>query len=127
MPGAVLTLRLPGHVMLNGIAEPNVVVATAVSSRLSGSARVEETTAMLVIVPLAPVFTFTVRVKEKEAPLTMSVVFVQTMFPVPPTDGVAAVHPAGVETETKVVLAGTALVIFTEVALLGPALVTLRL
>jgi hypothetical protein len=49
---------------------------------------------------------------------------VQLILPVAPTAGVVHVHPAGVEIEANVVLAGTASVKLTFEAAPGPLLVT---
>src|SRR5579871_329138 len=48
---------------------------------------------------------------------------VQLMLPVPPTAGVVQAHPAGIEIEENVVLAGTASVKLAPVAVPGPLLV----
>ena len=48
----------------------------------------------------------------------------QDTVPVPPTAGVVQVHPLGVETDWKVVLAGTASVSVTPFAVAGPLFVT---
>ena len=48
---------------------------------------------------------------------------VQVIFPVAPTAGLVQVHPAGAETEAKVVLVGTASRKLTAVAAAGPLLV----
>src|SRR4051812_524421 len=102
--------------MLKSVPAPSVVVAKAVSSRLIGSARVEDTTAVLLIVPLAPLLTFTTRLKPA-ALLTATMLLVQTIFPVPPTDGeLRSVQPAGVLAETKVVFTGVASLRLTAVA-----------
>ncbi len=47
------------------------------------------------------------------------------IIPVPPTAGVVQVNPAGLASETKVVLVGTVSVITTLATLLGPELVTI--
>ena len=54
----------------------------------------------------------------------MLVVFVEVTTPVPPTDGVVAVHPDGVVTDTNVVFDGSVSLTVTAVAALGPVLET---
>src|SRR6266478_6021514 len=91
-PWAALTVMLPGQVMAG--AALTAVTATAVSSRLSGSGVAEETAAMLLIVPEAPLLTFTASVKAEVTLAAMPLWFVQVTFLVPPTDGdVKSVQP----------------------------------
>src|SRR5947209_2411729 len=98
-PWAALTVMLPGQEIVG--ATFTTVVAVAVSSRLSGSGRVEETTAVLSMVPDTPLLTFTTSVKLAVLP-EATLLFVHTTLPVPPTDGAARrVQPDGVEAETN--------------------------
>ena len=68
-------------------------------------------------------FTFTVTTKFAVA-AAFRVAMVQVIAPVPPTAGVVHDQPAGVGSETKVVLAGVVPENVTVVAMPGPPLVT---
>ena len=123
-PEAVLTVRLPGQLIAKGVAAPTVVMAVALLSSLLGSATLEETVAWLLSVPLVALLTFTTSVNVAEEAELMSVDLVQVTVPVPPTEGVVADHPDTGVTDTNVTPAGSASVTLTELAALGPALVT---
>src|SRR5262245_52013444 len=76
--------------------------------------------AVAVVVPL----TRTTRVNVDEP--TARSGWVNVTVPVPPTAGVAIVHPAGALAATNVVFGGMASVTIVSAAGLGPALVTAR-
>jgi len=81
----------------------------------------------VIVVPLGVfALTFTTIEKTAVSPLT-TVGLENTTLPVPPTAGDVIAHPvpAVTEDDTKVVLAGTASLTFTEVAVLGPLFVKL--
>lgn len=79
---------------------------------------------LLTTVPAAvPGLTLTTRVNAALAPLASDGLLAVTV-PVPPTAGVAVVHPAGAVNETNVVFAGTVSFSVAVDAAEGPAFVT---
>jgi hypothetical protein len=108
------------------VVVPTTVDANAVLLAELGSPTDELAVAVSTItVPLAvPVFTFTT-IEKVAAVLAPIVNAEQTMLPVPPLPGLTQVQPAGAETETMVVFAGTASTNVTLSAALGPLLVTI--
>jgi hypothetical protein len=85
---------------------PTVVVAVARLFAKTGSSAEVTPAVFVMTVPFAvAALTFTTSVKDT-LPLAGSVAMVQLTVPVPPTEGVVHVHPAGEESETNVVLAG---------------------
>src|SRR5258706_2655534 len=101
----------------------DVTVVVAVDELLAG---MESVVALLIVVVLlsivpsaTPELTFTVNVKSSAAP-TARLAMVQVTVPVPPTAGVAQVHPSGEESETNVVPVGTVSVKLTVSAVSGP-------
>jgi hypothetical protein len=103
-----------------------MVDAEAVLLLELGSLTDELTVAVSVITePFAvPEFTFVTR-DNVAAVLPAIFKSVQMTLPVPPTDGVVQLHPAGAAMETNVVFAGTASTIEALSAALGPLLVTI--
>ena len=103
---------------------PTTVEADAVLLLELGSLTAELTLAVSVItVPFAvPAGTLATR-ENVAAVLPGMFKSVQITFPVPPTDGVAQVHPDGAEIETNVVPAGIAWTKLALSAALGPLLV----
>ncbi len=101
-----------------------VVSAVALSLPGAGSAVVEVTVAVLLsTVPLAtPAPTWTVTVKT--ALPTAKVAAEQETVPLAPTAGVVQLHPAGAETDWKVVPAGSGSSITALEASSGPLLLT---
>jgi len=102
-------------------AEPTTCSLTvALLFALLGSAVVEETESVCVIVPGAvPVFTFTVNVKFAVVPDAIVVLSVQVSV------ASTHVHPAGLGNDTAVVPAGSVSVNTGAAAVAGPPLVTL--
>src|SRR5206468_684169 len=98
-----------------------VVDAIAVLFPLAGSAVADEIVVLALIVLDAAGFTLTTTVKLAEPPAT-NVARVKVIVPVAPTAGVVALQPAGVVTDTNVVLVGVASVTETLAASEGPAL-----
>src|SRR5690242_17209929 len=103
-------------------AEPITVVSVALLLPGTGSVVVEVTVAVLLIVPVVEGAIATVRVKT--ALPTAMLAFVQVMVPPAPTAGVVHDQPAGEESATNVVPAGSVSERLTLAAELGPALLT---
>jgi hypothetical protein len=82
----------------------------------------EETVAVFVIEPLAPVATLTTSVKTTLPGASEATE--QEIVPLAPTAGVVHVQPTGEVSDTNVVFAGSGSDSATVVALLGPALLT---
>src|SRR6266850_641778 len=108
----------------SALSELTVVDCVAVLLAAFGSPALEATVAVLLIGLAAPRFTFTTRVKVCGPAAVVRLGLVAVTVPVPPTAGVAVVHPAGATKETKVVPAGTLSVRLTLAAASGPAFVT---
>jgi hypothetical protein len=106
------------------LAAATVVGAVAELFPATGSAIVLATVAVFVMVEptAAPASTRTRSVTAEIWP-EVSEARAQETVPVPPTAGVVQVQPLGVETERKVVLAGTASVRVTPIAVAGPLFV----
>lgn len=106
------------------VARATTSAAVAVLFAELGSAVVALTVAAsLIAVPCAvPALTFTPTVNVPAPGASLG--FVQVMVPVAPTAGVTQDHPAGNETDWKVVFGGVTSVKLALVAALGPLLVT---
>jgi hypothetical protein len=103
-------------------AAATVVVAVAESVVVSGSAPALDPEAVFVIVE--PPVTVTRSVTTDCSPEAREARGQETV-PVPPTAGAVQVpHPEAVETERKVVLAGTVSVSVNAIAVAGPSFVT---
>ena len=115
---------VPLFVTVRSQAVVTVVVTVVLLFAALGSLVAEETVEFAVMVPAA-IFgaTFTTTMMSAEAP-DARLGSVQLTFPVAPTAGVVQDHPAGMETETNVVLAGVASVKLTVDAAAGPLFVT---
>src|SRR5262245_4870617 len=98
-----------------------IVVALAVLLFEFGSEVADESVALSLVVPLASGSTFTTTVKVARLS-EANVARVNVTVPAAPTAAVVALHPAGVTTETKVVLVGVASSTETVCASLGPTL-----
>ena len=117
LPAAVLTIEMSALCV-------TVVLAVAVFAPGPGSVDAEETLAVFEIVPDAAGLLLTVIENVADAPLANDA-SVQVIVPVAPTAGVEQENDGPVvwDSETKVVLAGTASVRETLSALDGPPLV----
>lgn len=106
------------------VASATTSAAVAVLFVKLGSVVVELIVAVsLIAVPCGvPAVTFTTTVNVPAPGATLG--FVQLMVPVPPTTGVEQAHPAGNETDWKVVFGGVTSVKLALVAVLGPLFVT---
>jgi hypothetical protein len=120
------TVSFPGLPVICGVVHEGVIVVIAVALLLPafGSAVPEDAIAVFETVPLAPLLTFTTNPNGALPPEAKLVDLVQITLPVPPTDGVDAVHPDGVVAETNVVPEGIGSMRVSGLALPGPALLT---
>src|SRR5688572_7654928 len=103
---------------------PTVVVATALSLPGFGSVVAEVTVAVLLITVASKVDAMTLTTSVNTALPMVMLGVLHEIAPVPPTEGVVHDQPAGDASETNVVLDGTLSLSDAEVALLGPALLT---
>jgi hypothetical protein len=121
---AATGLGLPLFVTVKSQAVVTVVVTVVLLFAELGSGVSDVTEEFAVIVTGATFdATFTTTIMSAEAPAAR-LRSVQLTFPVAPTAGVVQDQPAGIETETNVVLRGVASVKLTEDAVPGPLFVT---
>src|SRR3954471_22069535 len=99
-----------------------VVVVDALLLPGVGSVVADAAVAVAEMTPVAAALVWTTTVKVAEPPAA-NVARENVTVPVPPTAGVEALQPAGVTTETNVVLAGVAIETVAVWASLGPAFV----
>jgi hypothetical protein len=117
-------LGTPLFVTVRSHAVMTLVVTVVLLLADVGSTVVEETDELAVIVPAATVgATFTTTMMSTDT-LAARFGFVQFTFPAAPTAGAVHDHPAGAETDWKVVLIGVASVKLTAEAGPGPLFVT---
>jgi hypothetical protein len=119
----LVTVLFAGHIRVGGMV--TVVISVKLLSAASESAVAEEADTVLEMALPQAVLALTLTTTSKVAVSPMTeLAFEKMTFPVPPTAGVVTLQPDPLVTdaETKVVLAGTASVTMTLLAVPGPLL-----